>query len=52
MTPYKKALLSEYFTVGWNVLEGIIAIVAGVIAGSIALVGFGVDNRYAPVGSI
>ena len=44
MTPYKKALVSEYFTVGWNVLEGIIAIAAGVIAGSIALVGFGLDS--------
>lgn len=44
MTLYKKALLSEYFTVGWNVLEGIIAIAAGVIAGSIALVGFGLDS--------
>ena len=44
MTPYKKALLSEYFTVGWNVLEGIIAIAAGVIASSIALVGFGLDS--------
>ena len=44
MTPYKKALLSEYFTVGWNVIEGLIAITAGVIAGSIALVGFGLDS--------
>lgn len=44
MTPHKKALLSEYFTVGWNVIEGIIAIVAGVVAGSIALVGFGLDS--------
>ncbi len=44
MTAHKKALLSEYFTVGWNVIEGIIAIAAGVIAGSIALVGFGLDS--------
>jgi len=44
MTLHKKALLSEYFTVGWNVVEGIIAITAGVIAGSIALVGFGLDS--------
>ena len=43
-TPYKKALLSEYFTVGWNVLEGVIAITVGIIAGSIALVGFGLDS--------
>ena len=44
MTPHKKALVSELFTVAWNVIEGIVAIAAGVIAGSIALVGFGLDS--------
>lgn len=44
MTPYKRALLSEYFTVSWNILEGLVAIAAGVIAGSIALIGFGLDS--------
>ncbi|MEK6321883.1 MAG: cation transporter [Acidobacteriota bacterium] len=34
----------EYFTVAYNSLEGLIAIVAGVVAGSIALVGFGFDS--------
>jgi len=34
----------EYFTIAWNLLEGLVAIVAGVIAGSISLVGFGVDS--------
>jgi divalent metal cation (Fe/Co/Zn/Cd) transporter len=34
----------EYFTIAYNCLEGIIAIVAGVFAGSIALVGFGFDS--------
>ena len=34
----------EYFTVGWNSIEGIIAILAGFFAGSIALVGFGFDS--------
>lgn len=34
----------EYFTIAWNSLEGIIAVVAGVLAGSISLVGFGVDS--------
>jgi hypothetical protein len=34
----------EYFTVAWNLLEGLVAIVAGVIAGSISLVGFGIDS--------
>lgn len=31
-------------TVAWNAVEGVVAIVAGVVAGSIALVGFGVDS--------
>ncbi len=44
MTPHKKALLSEYFTVGWNIIEGVIAIAAGILAGSIALIGFGLDS--------
>jgi divalent metal cation (Fe/Co/Zn/Cd) transporter len=34
----------EYFTIAWNSLEGIVAIAAGLIAGSISLVGFGVDS--------
>ena len=34
----------EYFTIAWNTLEGLIAIAAGLIAGSISLVGFGVDS--------
>ena len=31
-------------TVAWNVLEGIIAVAAGIVAGSVALTGFGVDS--------
>ena len=34
----------EYFTIAWNLLEGLIAILSGLIAGSIALVGFGFDS--------
>ena len=34
----------EYFTLVWNSLEGVIAVVAGAWAGSISLVGFGVDS--------
>jgi divalent metal cation (Fe/Co/Zn/Cd) transporter len=34
----------EYFTIGYNSLEGLIAVVAGLMAGSIALVGFGFDS--------
>ena len=34
----------EYFTIAWNTLEGIAAVIAGAIAGSISLVGFGLDS--------
>jgi len=34
----------EYFTLAWNSLEGVIAVLAGAWAGSISLVGFGVDS--------
>ncbi len=34
----------EYFTIAWNSVEGLIAIVAGAGAGSISLVGFGIDS--------
>ncbi|HEX6849825.1 MAG TPA: cation transporter [Candidatus Polarisedimenticolaceae bacterium] len=34
----------EYLTLGWNVVEGIVSVVAGALAGSASLVGFGVDS--------
>jgi len=34
----------EYFTIAWNSLEGLLAVFAGVLAGSISLVGFGIDS--------
>jgi divalent metal cation (Fe/Co/Zn/Cd) transporter len=34
----------EYFTLGWNLVEGLVSVGAGVFAGSTALVGFGVDS--------
>jgi divalent metal cation (Fe/Co/Zn/Cd) transporter len=34
----------EYFTIGYNSLEGLVSIVAGLIAGSISLIGFGLDS--------
>jgi divalent metal cation (Fe/Co/Zn/Cd) transporter len=34
----------EYFTIGWNAMEGIAAVAAGVIAGSISLTAFGIDS--------
>ena len=34
----------EYLTVAWNSVEALVSIVAGLIAGSVALVGFGADS--------
>ncbi|MBI2413824.1 MAG: cation transporter [Deltaproteobacteria bacterium] len=41
---HKKALYLEYFTVGYNILEGVFSILAGYLASSIALIGFGLDS--------
>ncbi|HYP04660.1 MAG TPA: cation transporter [Bryobacteraceae bacterium] len=40
----RRGLQLEYLTLGYNSLEAVIAILAGLIAGSIALVGFGADS--------
>lgn len=40
----RRGLRLEYLTLAWNSLEAVIAIVSGLIAGSIALVGFGLDS--------
>jgi divalent metal cation (Fe/Co/Zn/Cd) transporter len=34
----------EYFTVAYNSAEGLVSLVAGLIAGSVSLVGFGLDS--------
>jgi divalent metal cation (Fe/Co/Zn/Cd) transporter len=40
----KRGRRLEYFTIAYNSLEGLIAVIAGLMAGSIALVGFGFDS--------
>ena len=40
----RRALRLEYLTIAWNAVEGALAILAGVLAGSIALTGFGLDS--------
>jgi divalent metal cation (Fe/Co/Zn/Cd) transporter len=34
----------EYFTIAWNAVEGLLAVAIGLIAGSISLLGFGLDS--------
>ena len=36
----------EHFTIGWNVLEAGVSVWAGIVAGSTALIGFGLDSAH------
>jgi divalent metal cation (Fe/Co/Zn/Cd) transporter len=40
----RRGLWLEYFTLNWNLIEAVVGMVAGVAAGSVALVGFALDS--------
>jgi len=40
----RRGVRLEAATVGWNVIEGLVAVTAGALASSVALIGFGVDS--------
>ncbi len=40
----RQGLRLEYFTIAWNLLEAAVAITSGILAGSISLLGFGIDS--------
>ncbi|RKN50302.1 cation transporter [Micromonospora endolithica] len=40
----RRAQRLAWLIIGWDVIEGAVAVTAGLIAGSIALVGFGIDS--------
>jgi divalent metal cation (Fe/Co/Zn/Cd) transporter len=40
----KRGRRLEYFTIAYNSLEGLVSIMAGLIAGSVSLVAFGIDS--------
>jgi divalent metal cation (Fe/Co/Zn/Cd) transporter len=40
----QRARLLNVATIGWNTAEGVVAIAAGLAAGSVSLVGFGIDS--------
>jgi divalent metal cation (Fe/Co/Zn/Cd) transporter len=42
----------EYFTIGYNSVEGLVSIVAGLIAGSVSLIGFGLDSGIEVVSGV
>jgi divalent metal cation (Fe/Co/Zn/Cd) transporter len=43
-TAVRRVRLYNNLTIGWNVVEGVVAISAGIVAGSISLIGFGLDS--------
>jgi divalent metal cation (Fe/Co/Zn/Cd) transporter len=40
----ERARLLNRVSIGWNVVEGVVALAAGAVAGSVSLVGFGLDS--------
>jgi divalent metal cation (Fe/Co/Zn/Cd) transporter len=40
----RRARLLAWLTIAWNTIEGVVAVAAGLAAGSLALVGFGLDS--------
>jgi len=40
----QRGLALNYLTIGYNVLEAVVALGAGIVSGSVALVGFGLDS--------
>jgi divalent metal cation (Fe/Co/Zn/Cd) transporter len=51
-TLHRRALWLEYFTISRNVIEAVVAIGAGIIAGSVALIGFGVDSAVEVISAL
>ena len=41
-----RALLLSYITVGYNLVEGLASVTAGILAGSVALLGFALDSFF------
>lgn len=39
----QRGLRLEYLTLGYNIMEAVVSIIAGRLAGSVALIGFGID---------
>ena len=48
----RRGLRLAQFTVGYNVIEGIVAIAAGAAAGLVSLIGFGVDSGIESISAV
>ncbi|MEJ7814694.1 MAG: cation transporter [Rubrobacter sp.] len=49
---HRRGVRLEVFTITWNVVEAFVAIGAGLLAGSVALVGFGVDSGIEVISAV
>jgi divalent metal cation (Fe/Co/Zn/Cd) transporter len=48
----KRIKLLSWLSLGWMTVEGVIGVVAGIAANSIALIGYGLDSTIAGIGSL
>ncbi len=48
----RRGLRLAWFTIGYNVVEGVLAVAAGVVAGLVSLVGFGVDSGIESISAV
>jgi cation diffusion facilitator family transporter len=49
---HRRGLRLEWFTILWNVIEAIVAIGAGIMAGSTALIAFGADSSIEVISAV
>ena len=52
MTLVRRGLWLNYLTIGYNTIEAVVSLVAGLVAGSVALIGFGVDSAIEVTASV
>ena len=52
MALVRRGLWLNYLTIGYNTIEAVVSLVAGVVAGSVALIGFGVDSAIEVTASV
>ena len=48
----RRGLWLNYLTIGYNTIEAVVSLVAGLVAGSVALTGFGVDSAIEVTASV
>lgn len=48
----RRGLRLAWFTIGYNVVEGVLAVAAGAVAGLVSLVGFGVDSGIESISAV